>query len=79
MKDDIYIVSFLASEANITLTTGNNTHQISGAVGVNKVAVPWTFGDQSLSAQRNGQLFVNKKGPSIYQQLGRYNGNIVVL
>jgi hypothetical protein len=79
LKDDIFIVSFLASEANITLTTGNSTHQISGAVGVNKVAISWTFGDQSLSAQRNGQLFVNKKGPSIYQQLGRYNGNTVVL
>lgn len=79
LKDDIFIVSFLASEANITLTTGNNTHQVSGAVGVNKAAVPWTFGDQSLTAQRNGQLFVNKKGPSIYQQLGRYNGNVFVL
>ncbi len=79
LKDDVFVVSFLASEANITLTTGGNVHQISGAVGVNKVAVPWTFGEQSLNAQRNGQSFVNKKGPNIWKQLGQYNGNVVVL
>jgi hypothetical protein len=79
LKDDVFVVSFLASEANITLTTRDNVHQISGLVGVNKTAIPWIFGDQSLSAQRNGQVFVNKKGPSISQQLDRYNGNVIIL
>jgi hypothetical protein len=36
LKDDVFVVSFLASEANITLTTGGNVHQISGPVRVNK-------------------------------------------
>ena len=79
LKDDVFVVPFLAKEANITLTTGGNIHQIPGAVGVSKTAVPWTLGDQSLNAQRNGQSFVDKKGPSISQQLDRYNGNVVVL
>jgi hypothetical protein len=79
LKDDVFVVSFLASEANITLTTGGNVHQMQGPVGVNKTAIPWTLGNQSLSAQRNGQSFVNKKGPSISKQLDRYNGNVVVL
>jgi hypothetical protein len=55
LKDDVFVVSFLASEANITLTTGGNVHQISGPLGV------------------------NKKGPSISQQLDRYNGNVTIL
>jgi glucan endo-1,3-alpha-glucosidase len=79
LKDDVFVVSFLASKASITLTTGGKAHQIAGVVGVKKTAVPWTLGKQSLSAQRNGKSFVHKKGPSISRQLKQYNGNVVVI
>ncbi|UJR18149.1 hypothetical protein I4U23_005049 [Adineta vaga] len=79
LKDNVFLVSFLASEASITLNSGGVIHYISGKEGIHKNGVPWTLGEQSLMAQRNGQLFVNKKGPNISSQLNRYNGNVIVL
>ena len=79
LKDNVFVVSFLTNEANITLISGGNTHQIPGVQGVNKVAISWTLGNQSLSADRQGQIFIEKKGPSISAQLDRYNGNVIVL
>lgn len=79
LKDDVFVVSFLATGANITLTTGGNVYPIAGSPGVNKTAIPWNLGDQFLTAERNEKAFVNKKGPSISKQLDRYNGNVIVL
>ena len=79
LKDNVFVVSFLTNEANITLISGGNTHQIPGVQGVNKVAISWTLGNQSLSADRQGQIFIEKNGPNISAQLDRYNGNVIVL
>jgi len=37
------------------------------------------LGNQSLSADRQGQIFIEKNGPNISAQLDRYNGNVIVL
>ena len=79
LTDDVFIVSFLASEADISLVSGDNTHQFTGAPGVNRVSIPFTWGDQHLYAGRNGNNFVDKQGPGISGQLDLYNGNVVAL
>ncbi|KAI9779642.1 MAG: hypothetical protein M1835_004663 [Candelina submexicana] len=79
LKDEVFVVAFLASSADITLTSGGTVHHIAGKAGVSKTGIPWTLGPQSLSAERSGQTLVTKTGPSISQQLSRYNGNVVAL
>ncbi|KAI9720561.1 MAG: hypothetical protein M1812_002741 [Candelaria pacifica] len=79
LKDEVFVVSFLASGADIILTSGGTVHHIAGSAGVSKTGIPWTLGSQSLSASRSGQTLVTKTGPSISQQLDRYNGNVVAL
>ncbi len=79
MKDEVFVVSFLARDAEITLNSGGTVHHIGGKAGVSKIGIPWTVGPQSLNVQRNGRTLMNKTGPSISQRLNRYNGNVVAV
>jgi hypothetical protein len=80
LKDQVYIVSFLASEADITLDSGGTKTTIKAGAGVSKMGVPWTFGEQSLEASRNGVSFATKSGGPAIGGVGTYyNGNVVVV
>ncbi|KAL9127528.1 MAG: hypothetical protein Q9217_003616 [Psora testacea] len=81
IKDNVYVVAFLASEAVITLTSGDEHIPLSFPPGVGKRAVPWKLGNQSLSMNRklgNGKT-LSKKGPAVVGQMDRYQGNVVAL
>ena len=78
IKDNVYIVPFLASEATVYLSSGGNPWQMDATVGVSKGTVAFTLGGQVLTASRaiNGAV-LNKTGPAIQGQLQRYQGNVV--
>ena len=78
VSDSVYVFSFLTSDAIIYLNSGGTTYSINAKAGVNKAAIPWKLGDQSITANRAmsyGQL--QKTGPPISPALDRYSGNVV--
>lgn len=80
LKDDVYVATFLASAADIAVTSGGQTTSFTAQAGVTVTAVPWTLGAQSLKASRNGASFVTKSGgPSISGSPTKYNGNVVII
>ena len=80
LKDNVYVVPFLSAPATVTLNSGGTSHQMSAPVGVSKMQIPWTWGPQSLTAQRNGATFATKTGgPGVAGQLSQYNGNVIAL
>ncbi len=80
IQDNVYIISFLASDATVHLSSGGKPWQMDARAGVSKGTVAFSLGDQILTASRdiNGAI-LNKTGPSIQGQLPRYQGNIVAL
>ena len=81
IQDNVYVISFLAEDAVVTLSSGGKEIKINCSQGLSKKAVPWTLGEQSLTMSRslgNGET-VNKKGPTIVGQMDSYNGNVVAL
>ena len=80
LQDNVYILPFLASEATIYLDTGGKTISMEAPVGVSKGSIPWSLGNQTITASRsiNGAT-LNKTGPAIVSQLPRYQGNVVAL
>lgn len=80
IQDNVYIVSFLASDATVYLSSGGQPWQMDANAGVSKGTVAFSLGDQILTASRDIQGAVLKKtGPSIQSQLQRYQGNVVAL
>lgn len=80
LKDDVYAATFLASAADITVTSGGHTTSFTAQAGVTVTAVPWTLGAQTLTASRNGASFATKsKGPDISGSPTKYNGNVVII
>ncbi|MCJ1372979.1 hypothetical protein MMC20_004205 [Loxospora ochrophaea] len=80
LKDDVYVVPFLNSSAEIELTSGVTRTHINGTVGVSKRGVSWGLGAQKLTAGRNGKAFLLKNGTaSISSTVKKYNGNVVAL
>ena len=81
-KDNIYVVSFLNAAATITLDSGSDAPKswVAGP-GVSKKAVPWSLGEQKLSASRKGDkgFKVSKTGPQVSGQFKDYNGNVVAV
>jgi len=80
VKDNVYIVPFLASEATVYLSSGGSPWQMDAPKGVSKGTVPWHLGKQTLTASRaiNG-VTVKKEGPAIVPQFPRYQGNVVAI
>ena len=81
LKDDVFVVTMLASPAQISMQSGNSPPNTwTAPAGVSRVwPIPWQLGNQTLTASRNGKVFVNKTGPAVVSQLDRYNGNVVAL
>ena len=80
IQDNVYIVSFLASDATIHLSSGGQPWQMDASAGVSKGTVAFTIGDQILTASRDIQgAVLNKTGPPIQGQLQRYQGNVVAI
>ena len=81
MHDDVFIVSFLNESASVSLTSGDNPpYTYTAPAGVNKNAVLFSLGNQTLCAERDGDNFqVTKTGPAISGQWADYNGNVVAL
>ena len=80
IQDNVYIVSFLASDATVHLSSGGKPWQMDAQAGVSKGTVAFSLGDQILTASRDIHgAVLNKTGPPIQGQLQRYQGNIVAL
>ncbi|MDI1486564.1 MAG: hypothetical protein OHK93_005795 [Ramalina farinacea] len=81
VKDDIYIISFLAEDATVTLMSGNNQHQIPCKAGVNKASIPFTWGNQTITMDRklgNGKTLM-KEGQAVMGGYDHYEGNVVAI
>lgn len=81
IKDNVYVISFLANEASITVNSGGEQKTISYPTGVGKGTVVWNQGVQSLSMNRklgNGET-LSKTGPAIVAQMDRYQANVVAI
>ena len=81
IKDNVYVISFLANEATITLTSGGEVKPVKYPVGVGKGTVARNFGVQSLSMDRSlgSGKTLSKTGPAIVGQMDKYQGNVVAL
>ena len=82
LKNNVYVVSFLNSPASISLQGGTAAPTTFDApAGINLKAIPWTLGNQTLTANRAGNAtsLVTKVGPAIEGRLESYNGNVVAL
>ena len=81
IKDNVYVISFLASDATITVTSGSDSKSVRHHSGVGKATVAWNLGEQRLSMDRmlGGGRLLNKTGPAIVAKLDRYQGNVVAL
>ena len=81
IADNVYILSFLAEDATVTLNSGGTVTNIPCKRGVFKSEVPFTLGEQSLTMNRplgSGKT-LSKTGPAISGQLNKYQGNVVAL
>lgn len=80
ISNDVYMIPFLAEPATVYLSSGGTPWQMDAPAGVSKGIIPWTEGNQTLTASRtiNGQT-LNKEGPAIVNQMQRYQGNVVAI
>lgn len=80
ISDNVYVIPFLATPATVYLNSGGKAWQMEAPVGVSKGIMPFSLGNQTLTASRaiNGQT-LNKEGPAIVAQMERYQGNVVAI
>lgn len=80
IKDNVYILSFLASDATIYLSSGGAPWQMPASAGLSKGTIPFHLGNQTLTASRaiHGAT-LKKEGPAIVSQFDRYQGNVVAI
>ena len=80
IQDNVYVVSFLSSEATIYVSSGGQPWQMTASAGISKGTVAFTLGEQVMTASRNIHgAALKKTGPDIQGHLDRYQGNIVAL
>lgn len=79
-EDDIFIVSFLTQEADITLTNGGKKTTFTAEKGLNMKGVPFQSGSVHLKAvAADGTTIADKDGEDIADQLDLTNENAVCI
>ena len=94
LKDEIFIASFLAQPAQVTLTNGGKTTTFTAQAGVQLKGVPFKTGSVSMvsfdhgcddtsdnvqNVKRGSTTIATKTGPSIVSQHSTYNANAVAV
>lgn len=73
IADVIYNTVFLASPAQLTVTSGTNSVSYSLAAGLQQVRTPFAPGPQTFTLTRNGNQVLSAQGSPILSQITNYD------
>ncbi|KAL0478277.1 glucan endo-1,3-alpha-glucosidase [Acrasis kona] len=80
VEDNVYVVVFATSDAQMVINTGGQSRGFPVRAGVNRVSTQFVVGSQSFELQRNGQPILKATGSvPVYDNCpkGTYNFNCI--
>lgn len=69
MHDSVFVITLLKDDANLLVTSGNNTQTFDAKADANAFTVPMGLGKQSFSVNRNGAAVDGLSGDSLKTSL----------